>query len=47
MLNDSPFLQTTAVILLGVIGALFDMEAEKEATDGSSETVALGPHLTR
>jgi hypothetical protein len=29
-----------------VIGALFDMEAEREGTDGS-ETVALGPHLTR
>ena len=35
--------QTTAVILLGVIGALFDLEAEKQ---GQSE-IALGTHMTR
>jgi hypothetical protein len=34
--------QTTAVILLGVIGALFDLEAEKE-----NKEVALGNVLTR
>ncbi len=34
--------QTTAVILLGVIGALFDLEAEKEGKE-----VALGNHLER
>lgn len=34
--------QTTAVILLGVIGALFDLEAEKDGKE-----VALGNHLTR
>lgn len=34
--------ETTAVILLGVIGALFDLEAEKEGKE-----VALGNHLTR
>ena len=37
--------QTTAVILLGVIGALFDLEAEIEgAGDGA---LALGMHMTR
>ena len=37
--------QTTAVILLGVIGALFDLEAEKE---GAGEgALALGMHMTR
>ena len=36
--------QTTAVILLGVIGALFDLEAEKE---GKLEMVVLGNSLTR
>ncbi|XP_059089612.1 WD repeat-containing protein 7-like [Tigriopus californicus] len=34
--------ETTAVILLGVIGALFDLEAEREGKE-----VALGNHLTR
>lgn len=34
--------QTTAVILLGVIGALFDLEAEQEGKE-----VALGNHLSR
>ena len=35
--------QSTAVILLGVIGALFDLEADKK---GEAE-LALGTHLTR
>ena len=35
--------QSTAVILLGVIGALFDLEAEK---DGQTE-LALGTNMTR
>jgi outer membrane murein-binding lipoprotein Lpp len=34
--------QTTAVILLGVIGALFDLEADKEGKE-----VAMGNHLER
>ena len=37
--------QTTAVILLGVIGALFDLEAEKEGAGDNA--LALGMHMTR
>ena len=37
--------QTTAVILLGVMGALFDLEAEKEGAGESA--LALGMHMTR
>ena len=36
--------QTTAVILFGVIGALFDLEAERE---GDLNSVALGIEMTR
>ena len=37
--------QTTAVILLGVMGALFDLEAEKEGA--GENALALGMHMTR
>ena len=36
--------QTTAVILLGVIGALFDLEAQRDPEGGE---VALDNHLER